>query len=177
MTATIWLRLRAALLSSCLLLPATVTSAETIPFHAKLQETSHPTAIDTNSDANPAIFVLAEGKSNLGRTTRHGWVEVLPWDGATFCGPTHVLIDYRYGESVFRFLDGSQLFAHFKSGGLCFDFSAGSFAADGEIEIVGGTGRFEGASGILTFHAVSAHSFPNGLGVLDESFEGSIRLP
>jgi hypothetical protein len=163
-------------ISLILFVMAGAASAESVFFRGTLEESFHPTAIDSNADGESANFGVGQGRSTLGPITREGWVEVFPWDGATFCGPTHVQINYRFAESSFRFKDGSRVFAVFSSGTLCFNFATGTFTASGEIEVIGGTGRFEGATGTLRFEANAPIAFPNGLTVLEETFEGRLTV-
>jgi hypothetical protein len=166
-----------ALLSLLFVVVAGAASAESVLIRATLEESFHPTAVDTNADGQAAGFGVGQGRSTLGPVTREGWVETLPWDGVTFCGPTHVQINYRFAESSFRFKDGSRVFAVFSSGALCFNFATGTFTANGEIEVIGGTGRFQGATGTLRFEASSPIAFPDGLVVLSETIEGRLTLP
>jgi hypothetical protein len=166
-----------SLISLLLGVMAETASAESVFVRATLEESFHPTAVDTNADGQTAGFGVGQGRSTLGPVSREGWVETFPWDGVTFCGPTHVQINYRFAESSFRFKDGSRVFAVFSSGALCLKYATGTFNANGEIAVIGGTGRFEGATGTLRFEASSPIAFPNGLVVLSETFEGRLTLP
>ncbi len=55
------------------------------------------------------------------------------------------------GAGVFRFQDGSLLIVTVKDGSGCINLAAGYAALIVNYQITGGTGRFEGASGALTF--------------------------
>jgi hypothetical protein len=55
------------------------------------------------------------------------------------------------GAGVFRFQDGSLLIVTIKDGSGCINLDAGYVALIVNYQITGGTGRFEGASGALTF--------------------------
>ena len=57
------------------------------------------------------------------------------------------------GAGVFRFQDGSLLIVTVKDGSGCVNLAAGYAALIVNYEITGGTGRFEGASGALTYTA------------------------
>lgn len=57
------------------------------------------------------------------------------------------------GAGVFRFTDGSLLIVTIKDGSGCINLAAGTSALTVNYEITGGTGRFEGASGTLTYTA------------------------
>jgi len=57
------------------------------------------------------------------------------------------------GAGVFRFQDGSLLIVTVKDGSGCINPAAGNAAMSVNYQITGGTGRFEGASGALTYKA------------------------
>jgi len=55
------------------------------------------------------------------------------------------------GAGVFRFLDGSLLTVSITEGDGCVNLTAGYALLTVRYQITGGTGRFEGASGALTY--------------------------
>ena len=55
------------------------------------------------------------------------------------------------GAGVFRFQDGSLLKVNITEGGDCIDLAAQQAHCTLTFQIVGGTGRFTNASGVLTF--------------------------
>ena len=57
------------------------------------------------------------------------------------------------GAGVFRFQDGSLLIVTVMDGSGCINLAAGNAALTVNYQITGGTGRFEGASGALTYTA------------------------
>jgi hypothetical protein len=57
------------------------------------------------------------------------------------------------GAGVFRFQDGSLLIVTVKDGSGCINLAAGSTALTVSYQITGGTGRFDGASGALSYTA------------------------
>jgi hypothetical protein len=57
------------------------------------------------------------------------------------------------GAGVFRFQDGSLLIVTVKDGSGCVNLTAGHADLSVNYQITGGTGRFEGASGALTYTA------------------------
>ena len=57
------------------------------------------------------------------------------------------------GAGVFRFQDGSLLVVTVVDGSGCVNPAAGNAAISVNYQITGGTGRFEGASGALTYTA------------------------
>lgn len=153
-------------------------SARTARFRASFDATVHPTAVDSNGDGETAVFAIWRGRSNLGPAALDAWAEFLPWDGQTFCGPTDVQLVYRFVEYSLRVTDGSRLFLVLSSGSLCFDYEAGTFDSSLDVTVIGGTGRFEGATGTLSVHAVSPPApFPNGLSVFSATLGGTLTLP
>jgi hypothetical protein len=65
-------------------------------------------------------------------------------------GPTKAYSPVDAGAAVFRFQDGSLLYAQLTPGGSdCIDFVAGHAICVRNLQITGGTGRFKGASGAL----------------------------
>jgi hypothetical protein len=57
----------------------------------------------------------------------------------------------RAGGAVFRFQDGSLLNVLFTEGSDCIDLTAGAAHCTVVFQIIGGTGRFQHATGTLTF--------------------------
>jgi hypothetical protein len=94
------------------------------------------------------------GDGTLGTFTFHGLradsdVPAMPVPPAT-CG-TPLFVPVTTGTGVFRFDDGSLLVVNITGGGICIDLSAGTGQTTETYAIVSGTGRFEHASGNLTF--------------------------
>ena len=83
------------------------------------------------------------------------------------------------GAGVFRFQDGSLLIVTVKDGSGCINLAAGNAALIINYQITGGTGRFEGASGALTYKATltvvlfNASSAPAMLTITGE-IEGTV---
>ncbi len=55
------------------------------------------------------------------------------------------------GGGILRFQDGSLLKVNLTAGGDCIDFVRGVGHCTLTLQIAGGTGRFQGASGVLTY--------------------------
>src|SRR6185436_475929 len=68
------------------------------------------------------------------------------------------------GGGAFRFQDGSLLVVTIKGGSGCINLAAGKAALIVNYQITGGTGRFEGASGALTYTATMTPVFFNAAG-------------
>ena len=65
------------------------------------------------------------------------------------------------GAGVFRFEDGSLLIVTVKDGSGCVNPAVGNAVLKVNYQITGGTGRFEGASGALTYTATLAVALLN----------------
>ena len=72
---------------------------------------------------------------------------------STCPGPTHLYFPTVAGGGVFRFQDGSLLTVTITEGDGCINLMAGVALLTVRYQITGGTGRFEGASGALTYTA------------------------
>jgi hypothetical protein len=94
------------------------------------------------------------GDGTLGAFTYHGLradleVPQVPIPPATCDTP--VFVQIATGSGVFRFDDGSLLVVNITGGGLCIDLAAQVARLTENYVIATGTGRFEHASGNLTF--------------------------
>ncbi len=73
-------------------------------------------------------------------------------DSSVNCpGATQIHFVEPAGAGVFRFKDGSLLQVNLTQGGDCIDFVALEAYCTITFQITGGTGRFKGATGVLTF--------------------------
>ena len=66
-------------------------------------------------------------------------------------GPTHLYFPRVAGAGIFRFQDGSLLKVNLTQGGDCIDLVHMKGHCTLTLQIVGGTGRFKDASGVLTY--------------------------
>ena len=73
-----------------------------------------------------------------------------PQPSGTCSGPTQLYFPNMAGAGLFRFQDGSLLKVNLMEGGDCIDFAANEAHCTLIFQIAGGTGRFQGAFGILT---------------------------
>jgi hypothetical protein len=74
-----------------------------------------------------------------------------PQASTTCSGPTKVYFQDVAGAGLFRFFDGSLLMVNLTDGGDCIDFAANQAQCTLTFQVTGGTGRFQGATGVLTF--------------------------
>jgi hypothetical protein len=76
--------------------------------------------------------------------------EASPQPSSTCSGPNQLYFPSVAGAGVFRFQDGSLLKVNLTQGGDCIDFAALEAHCTFAFQIIGGTGRFKDASGVLT---------------------------
>jgi hypothetical protein len=77
-----------------------------------------------------------------------------PQPSSTCSGPSNLYFPNVAGGGVFRFEDGSLLTVGVTAGSsICIDLTAGVAHLTTNYQVTGGTGRFKGASGILTLTA------------------------
>ncbi len=92
------------------------------------------------------------GHGTLGQFTfRHISAETTAPQASINCfGPTHLYFTRAAGAGVFRFQDGSLLKVNLMQGSDCIDLVAQHGNCTVTFQIIGGTGRFKNASGMLT---------------------------
>jgi hypothetical protein len=104
-----------------------------------------------------------------------------PQPSSTCSGPTHLYFPNVIGGGVFRFEDGSLLTVSVTEAGssICIDLMTRVAQLTTNYQITGGTGRFKGASGILTWTAFLTPAVFNAsggvvLGTDTGEFEGTV---
>jgi hypothetical protein len=107
-----------------------------------------------------------EGNGTLGRFTFRGvrTGTSVPQSSSSCMGPTQVYFPSVAGGGIFRFRDGSLLTVRLMQGGDCVDFAAGEAQCTLMLQITGGTGRFKGASGVLTYSETAKPALADGSG-------------
>ena len=117
-------------------------------------------AADSNGDGEGGGTSQVQMNGTYGNSTGSARSDLLPWDGFSFCDfdpdsgiPSGVLLKYETRSSVARFANGDLLYTVLDPAAdstLCFNFVD---SRTGTFEIfslvVGGTGRFESATGEL----------------------------
>jgi hypothetical protein len=78
-------------------------------------------------------------------------IAVAPQSSSTCSGPNQYYFSSDVGAGVFRFQDGSLLKVSLTQGGDCIDLAAQEAHCALSFQIIGGTGRFKDASGVLSF--------------------------
>jgi hypothetical protein len=97
------------------------------------------------------------GKGTLGSFTFRNVRAIAnsPTTSSTCSGASQIFFNDPAGAGVFRFADGSLLNVRITDGGDCIDLAAQQAHCALTFEITGGTGRFQNASGTLTFTETS----------------------
>ncbi len=123
-----------------------------------------PVNMTFSGDASPSVIDLKHpntntSEENLAGTGTQGPFTfrlvkasmAAPQPSTTCAGPTKVYFPNVAGAGLFRFYDGSLLMVNLTDGGDCIDFGANQAHCTLTFQVTGGTGRFQGASGVLTF--------------------------
>ncbi len=109
-------------------------------------------------DAGEALSNRGSSKATstgtLGRTNTSGLTNLGEWDEVSFCeyapGVLGLLLTYESGSFIDTAANGDQLYRVLSAepaSTLCFDFTNERFTFTLYQDVVGGTGRFEGATG------------------------------
>lgn len=159
------------------LMGAALASAGTNPFNGSFENATVPSSVDSDGDGTTAASTTGEGPSTVGRLTAVAWSEVYPWDGTTLCGPTHIVLRFRFVDLVSRASDGSRLFSRLNSGTVCFDFTTGMYDFEIHFDIAGGTGRFAGATGSFVSRGHREDPFSSGLEAVAGRYTGTLTTP
>jgi hypothetical protein len=141
------------------------------------------TESDTNGDGQKAILYILGLKGTLGQATQQAMVEFEFGDlanpvicpngnpGVQFTpvpgGAAHIV--RRYDST------GDLLFFHITSASGCFDLVTQLQFASGTGEIIGGTGRFEGATGTTDFSGTATTLFLDEAGNFFVQVSGTIK--
>ena len=122
------------------------------PVNMEFSGTAGPSTINlqqpntTNDEANYT------GNGTLGPFTFRNVraIAASPQSSSICSGPSKLYFPSVAGAGVFRFQDGSLLKVALMQGGDCIDLVAMEGHCTMTFKITGGTGRFNGASGVLT---------------------------
>lgn len=152
-----------------LVISGSVQSSE-IKINQRFTGVGNPTAIDTNDDgafASSSVFQLV---GSPGRSTIQAFVEFnsLVPGGTPGC---NLEAEFVHQSFVQTFNDGSMLFYVTSEGLLCLSFEPFNIWVSIAGDIIGGTGRFEGASGSWTI--IESKAFP--VGEFQTAFTGTMK--
>jgi hypothetical protein len=105
--------------------------------------------LETNTTNNEENYA---GSGTLGSFTFRDVraLAAAPQQSSTCSGPNKFYFPSEGGGGVFRFQDGSLLKVNLTQGSDCLDFAAQQAHCVLTFQIIGGTGRFKDASGVLT---------------------------
>jgi len=145
------------------------------------------TRIDLNDDGVPATWSTAQLTGTLGKSTSQGVVEVVHTGPTSACPGGVSIVDAQhgvgFGTNTRTFSDGDQLYSQLLTRTQC-GLGGGKFSSSDTWTIVGGTGKFEGASGTVDIQSTSLCQVidpnanpPQCFGSFSGEFEGTLTLP
>jgi hypothetical protein len=161
--------------------------AKEIRFTGKFAGTSLHSRIDRNDDGLPANWSTGVTKGTLGNRIFQTLYESVPTGPTTECPGGVFVIDAQNGQGFGTFTEtfpnGDQYYARVLTFTSCSD-SAGGYTGSTTISIVGGTGKFAGASGNVEnsfvgfFQTGDANAVPRqAFGPFSGEFTGTLILP
>ena len=127
----------------------TAIQAEEIMFKEQVSGRVVSNPIDINSDGIPASTGIYEGKSTKGAVTVHAFNETSIVVSPSHCPPgtVELLMDAR---NIRRFANGDMLFTQSTEHSfVCADLTTGKFSFESKLNFIGGTGKYENATGTL----------------------------
>jgi hypothetical protein len=120
------------------------------PYTGAFAVTFLTTRIDRNDDGLAASWNTAEVKGTFGKRTIQGVTETVPTGATTECSGGVLIIDAAsgigFGRGTSTLPGGDQIYTQIVTRHQC-NLGQGRFEGDDTVEIVGGAGRFAGASG------------------------------
>lgn len=137
-----------------------------------------------SSTGGVGFYTEMSGRDTFGKVSTATVGGVAAWDGATFCdfddtgSPRGVLLDYVGVQQVWRRRNGDLVYLTQSSSPpstLCFNFiDNASSTFEVHLDVTGGTGRFEGATGEVE---VSGHGRSLGtITPLSAELRGTVNL-
>jgi hypothetical protein len=129
--------------------------AQQIPVKMSFSGNGAPSPIDLKQPNTSTAEDNVAGNGMLGsftfRNVRAIAASPSPQPPSTCSGPTQLFFPSVVGAGIFRFQDGSLLRVNLTQGGDCIDLAAQQGHCTLALQITGGTGRFKGAFGVLTY--------------------------
>jgi len=145
-----------ATMSLTLTLGVASVYAQQLPVNMRFSGSSRPSPIDLQQPNSVNFEENVTGDGSLGPFTYHDLraASFPPQTSSTCSGP---LLPPVFGGGMIRFQDGSLLTFSIKpnQGGDCIDLVQKVARCTLTLEITGGTGRFQNASGVLTYTETS----------------------
>lgn len=142
--------------------------------------------IDINGDGDGGSRTHLTGSSRRAHQPISYEVEndILPWDGSTYCAvddagnPVAVELTYIYSTFVRRSSNRNLLYGNMASAPpstLCFNFVDNSYTLTLYYDLIGGEGRYRGATGQAVVSAEGTQ-FSATMGGLTGRLKGEVRL-
>jgi hypothetical protein len=161
--------------------------AKEIPYKGNFAGTTVSTHLDLNDDNRSAFLSTTEVSGTLGKRRQQGVVEPVSTGPTAECPGGVSIVDAQngvgWGAATATFPNGDQLYFQTLTRTACTD-ALGRFTGSDTFSIVGGTGKFAGASGngelsfAGFFQAFDANAVPpQGFGSVSGEFEGTLTLP
>ena len=123
-----------------------------------------PVSLTFSGDGTPSVIDLKHPNTNTSEENLAGSgtqgpftfrliraSTAAPQASITCSGPTKLYFPNVAGAGLFRFSDGSLLIVKLTDGADCIDFAANEAHCTLSFQVTGGTGRFQGVTGVLTF--------------------------
>lgn len=143
--------------------------------------------IDTNDDGIAASWSTGVVTGTLGKRSFQSVGEVVPTGATAACPGGVFIIDavngIGFGRTTHTFPNGDQVYSRILTRHLC-SLGGGKSETNDVNETLGGTGKFEGASGIAEAHYTNTTQAGDGNAVPPQSFgsftgefTGTIILP
>ena len=143
--------------------------------------------IDTNDDGILASWSTGEVTGTLGKRSFQSVVEVVPTGATAACPGGVFIIDAAtgkgFGRTTHTFPNNDQIYSRILTRHQC-GLGGGKYEIDDTSETLGGTGKFEGASGTGEIHSISITQAgdanavpPQSFGSFTGYFEATITLP
>lgn len=104
--------------------------------------------IDVDLDGVTGNTATFQGRGQFGNFVVQAHVEHTAWDGMSLCDPSSALLYTTVWSGALTYANGDQLYLELSDGVLCAK-ADGSYTEEVNLNITGGTGRFEGATGSI----------------------------
>jgi len=105
--------------------------------------------IDANDDGRTGYTVTFQGRGQFGNSVGGAHIEYYPWDGTSFCDTSSIRLNHSVWSGALTYANGDQLYLELSDGTNCVNFVDGSTVEEINLDITGGNGRFEGATGSM----------------------------
>ena len=120
-------------------------------YHDETSGTTVSTVVDTNGDGVTGGITTLKGRSSRGPVTITAFAEFNPFAAAPSANCPAGTLDFPMVEStlVYRFVGGDLLFLRVIDAAFCMDLATGVYEFRNSSIILGGTGRYAGATGTI----------------------------